>query len=72
MLYHTAFWRVINEPYNIGEDLISPSFFFLFPFFRITKHLSRFTKDKNIIFSLVEESLYEVIISTHSYWILAI
>ena len=50
----------------LGEDF---SFFF---FFRITKHLSRFTRDQNIIFSLVEESIYEVIVSTHSYWILAI
>lgn len=30
------------------EDFISPSFFFFF--FRITKHLSRFTRDKNLIF----------------------
>jgi hypothetical protein len=52
------------------EDFISPSFFFFF--FRITKHLSRFTRDKNLIFFLVEESIYEVIVSTHSYWILAI
>jgi hypothetical protein len=53
------------------EDFISP-FFFLFFFFRITKHLSRFTRDKNLIFFLVEESIYEAIVSTHSYWILAI
>jgi hypothetical protein len=52
------------------EDFISPSFFFFF--FRITKHFSRFTRDKNIIFFLVEESIYEAIVSTHSYWILAI
>jgi hypothetical protein len=54
----------------LGEDFISPSFFFFF--FRITKHLYRFTRDKNIIFSIVEESIFEVIVSTHSYWILAI
>jgi hypothetical protein len=54
------------------EDFISPSFFFLFFFFRITKHLSRFTRDKNLIFFLMEESIYEAIVSTHSYWILAI
>jgi hypothetical protein len=53
------------------EDFISPSFLFFF-FFHITKHLSRFMRDKNIIFFLVEESIYEAIVSTHSYWILAI
>jgi hypothetical protein len=53
------------------EDFISPSSFFFF-FFRITKHLSLFTRDKNLIFFLVEESIYKAIVSTHSYWILAI
>jgi hypothetical protein len=38
------------------EDFISPSFF---SFFRITKHLSRFTRDKNLIFFLMEESIYD-------------
>jgi hypothetical protein len=53
------------------EDFISPSFFFffLFPHYQTP---SRFTRDKNLIFFLVEESIYEVIVSTHSYWILAI
>jgi hypothetical protein len=54
----------------LGEDSISFSFFF---FFHITKDLSRFTRDQNLfLFFLVEESVYKVILSTHSYRILKI
>jgi hypothetical protein len=52
------------------EDFISPSFFFSFSALPNTFLASR--EIKISFFFLVEESIYEVIVSTHSYWILAI
>nr|NP_817231.1 ORF69d [Pinus koraiensis]AAO74078.1 ORF69d [Pinus koraiensis] len=66
MLYHTAFRRVVNEPYNIGRRFL---LFLLFPHYQTPFSLHERSKYH---FSLAEKSIYEVIVSTHSYWILAI
>jgi hypothetical protein len=53
------------------EDFISPSSSF-FSFSALPNTFLASREIKISFFFLVEESIYEAIVSTHSYWILAI
>ena len=73
MLYHTAFRRVINEACNIRRRFdFSFIFFFFSSFYTLPNTFLASLEIKIYFFFLVEESVYKVILSTHSYWILKI